>query len=237
MNDVYSGVLSFVSAGELAVRMSTYDTLVKHYTKKYKKNPPVSGMTDAQILTKAKRDAAYETSNVLNYGARGNVSTFADAISPFFGATIQAIRAHANKGFTLRNQPAEYWASVTQVIAGQTILALYILSQSEDDEKNGIVPLSDSDSYILNNIIIPLGVSDNLKGNKAREFISLPIDKTNQMYMLAGRAIAELIYYSGRSDEGKKRVGARDFVKLFSETLPGVGSMPPLLSLVAALTQ
>jgi hypothetical protein len=219
--------------------MTTYDTLVRHFTRKIKRSAEGRNMTQAQIVTKAKQLAAYEASNVMNYASRGTSTSIPDAISPFFNATKVAVSAHASKAFNIEKQPAEYWASVAQVIGGGVALYMYILSQSEDDERNNIVPIDASESYVLNNFVIPMGVGKNRKGEKAREMASINFDKVTQLYMLAARGIAEQIYYSGRMNAdgtlpGRKRVKPTDFVKAFSETLPGVGSIPPTLSYISA---
>lgn len=239
LNDAYELLLSTISTTELAVRMTTYQMLANHFIRKISRSAEGKKMTPQEIVTKAKQMAAYEASNVMNYASRGTATSYADAISPFFNATKVAVSAHASKAFNIERQPAEYWASVAQIIGGGVAWYMYILSQSEDDERNNIVPVDASESYVLNNFVMPMGVGENRKGEKAREMFSFGLDKITQLYMLAARGIAEQIYYSGRMNAdgtvpGRKRVQPTDFAKAFSETLPGIGSIPPTLSLISA---
>ena len=244
--------ISFLEEGirdtELATRLTSYETLVARKMKA-KKREVKRDLTDDEI-SEIKRSAAYDISNVLNYYNRGAISEGGDALIPFFSAAVNAMKAHARflpgklgrigggEPMTAK-QKAVYLANVGQFIGGAVMLSLYMFAKDEEDERNGIIPAGANGHKDA--LIIPLWVTEDDNGKKARAFISLPLDKMMGGYNLVGKRIAQDLYYGSedawtRGNRPQYPVRSYDILKkFFYETIPGVGSAPPLLSGAVAL--
>jgi hypothetical protein len=233
---------------ELATRLTSYETLVARKMKA-KKRELKRDLTDDEI-SEIKRSAAYDISNVLNYYNRGAVSEGCDSFIPFFSAAVNAMKAHARflpgklgrigggEPMTAK-QKAVYLANVGQFIGGSIMLSLYMFAKDEEDERNGIIPAGANGHKDA--LIIPLWVTEDDNGKRARAFISLPLDKMMGGYNLVGKRLAQDLYYGSedtwtRGNRPQYPVKSYDILnKFFYETIPGVGSAPPLLSGAYAL--
>ena len=233
---------------ELANRLVSYKILVKSKMKQ-KEREVKRDLTDEEISA-IKRSAAYDISNVLNYHNRGAVSEAVDAIIPFFSAAVNAMKAHARflpgkmgragggEPMSAR-QKADYYANVGQFIGGSILLSLWMFAKDEEDERNGVIPAGANGHKDA--LIIPLWVTEDDAGRRARAFVSLPVDKMLGGFNLIGKRIAQELYYGSEDTwtEGNRPqypVTISDISnKFLYETIPGVGSVPPTISAISAL--
>ena len=248
----FDKALDFLQAGgrdsELATRIVSWNILTASEMKKMKKK--LKRDLTPEEISSIKRNAAKEVSNALNYSVRGAILDVVDSFSPFFAATVNAQKAHlrylpGKLGRIAGGEPmsakrkAEYMANVGQIIFFSTLSSLWMFAKDDEDERDGIIPIGASgtrDAYV-----IPLNVTTDKDGKRVRSAMKISLDKTAGFYQLIGKAIAQSIYYGGEdnwSRTGKRPaypVTAKDFAVSAFQTIPAVGSTPPLLSSLVSL--